>query len=98
MMATLEERLVAAPKTRRQFPQHSTCGRCGLAWPACISHSTRYAPSNACFPLCEDCWLELATPEARQPFYLAMIEWWAEMAPPDAVRDAQIIAAVMAGG
>ena len=33
-------------------------------------------PKASCFPLCEDCWRQLKTPEARLPFYRALIDEW----------------------
>ncbi len=50
------------------------CCRCGLPWGCVSEHTTWITESRGCFPLCEPCWRELGTPEARLPFYRAFIE------------------------
>jgi Zn ribbon nucleic-acid-binding protein len=72
---------------RTQYPQFSYCIRCGYPWPVVISHPTNYATEvredgniemAGCFPLCEPCWVKLATPEARMPYYVKLYTWWEE--------------------
>jgi len=53
-------------------PGYSACGRCRRPWKFCDGHSTRYSDSHGCFPLCEQCWLEL-TVEQRMPFYRYLV-------------------------
>lgn len=31
---------------------------------------------KGCFPLCQDCWQDLETPEARLPFYRRLMDQW----------------------
>lgn len=33
-------------------------------------------PKEGCFPLCEGCWSELASPEARIEYYKMLIDSW----------------------
>lgn len=33
---------------------------------------------EGCFPLCEGCWQELKTPEARLPYYEALLKDWSK--------------------
>lgn len=69
---------------RAQHPDFGDCYRCHLTWATAKSHTTDYIDSNVearivgagCFPLCEDCWQELGTPEARMPFYEALMVTW----------------------
>lgn len=39
------------------------------------SHSTKYSPTEGCFPLCEGCWSELSTGE-RMPYYDMLVIRW----------------------
>lgn len=39
-------------------------------------HDSIVAGGMACFPLCESCWQELGTPEARLPYYRALVDSW----------------------
>lgn len=71
---------------------YGTCGRCNLPWYAGYPHDTEYMERTACFALCGSCWRELATPEARLPYYqyLVFTVWKEPHAWPiirDAVRD-----------
>ena len=34
---------------------------------------------RGCFPLCEKCWQELKTPEARLPYYKELFDKWIQM-------------------
>lgn len=66
------------------------CFRCGTKWKTGqawhltpyeweqdIFPGKRYA-SRSCFPLCESCWLALATPAARLPYYRYLVDKWTE--------------------
>jgi hypothetical protein len=44
-------------------------------------HSTQYSYGSGCFPLCEECWEELGTPQARMPFYRDLWESWQQYGP-----------------
>ena len=46
-------------------------------------HSTMYSDGSGCFPLCESCWQELGTPEARMPYYRELWESWLDSTPLD---------------
>lgn len=49
----------------------------GRMWGRATPHNTVYAAgTRACNPLCEDCWAELVTPEARLPYYRELYDWW----------------------
>lgn len=51
-----------------------------------------------CFPLCEKCWKELKTPEARMPYYRQLwTEWSADGVPMDGRKWEWIEAAVRDG-
>jgi hypothetical protein len=76
-------RLDRAMGTGRLFhnlaPGYSHCGRCLMPWKFADGHDTPYSPTAGCFPLCEDCWEDLETPEARMPYYRRLIlEVWEE--------------------
>jgi len=61
---------------RLAAPGYSWCGRCKFPWKFVKSHRTDYSPSRGVFPLCEKCWEELATPEARLPYYKELYDSW----------------------
>lgn len=58
------------------------CYHCGDTWDWKDSHETliegdtAFGGISACFPLCEECWQKLGTPEARWPFYEKLIDDW----------------------
>lgn len=54
-------------------PGFGACLRCGVPWSQETYHVTWYTQARGCFPLCSDCWLGLATPEARLPYYSIMV-------------------------
>jgi hypothetical protein len=54
---------------------YSNCKRCGRTWNICKSHSTMYSETGGCFPLCEDCWLDL-WPNERLPYYIKLMNEW----------------------
>lgn len=95
---SLDERLMKSAALRRLYPNQSTCGRCQTPWAACESHCTKYSDRTGCFPLCENCWQELGTPQRRMPFYIEMIEWWRTMGPFSEEEATAILDAVKAGG
>lgn len=39
-------------------------------------HTTWYTASQGCFPLCEECWRQLATPQERWVYYQQLISAW----------------------
>lgn len=59
------------------------CGRCRLKWNVVEYHTTNYDRSGGCFPLCEDCWRELLTAEARLPYYMRLMDLWQSSGSPD---------------
>lgn len=95
-MSTLEQRLIVAPFLRRKHYMNGSCGRCGTPWPVANYHNTKFCEHGGCFPLCEDCWQELETPEARLPYYRELMKWWDETEV-SATRDEAVFAAVMEG-
>ena len=90
------------PRTGACTWGYSTCFRCRTSWDRVASHSTETSDHSCSFPLCELCWRELGTPEARLPFYAALVdEWVTEHGMPldDAARRRELLdAAVRAGG
>jgi hypothetical protein len=73
---------------RAAAPGFSYCLRCGMPWNRVKNHTTWYAgspdrpASSGCFPLCEDCWLLLGSPEARIEYYGALIDEWEALGAP----------------
>ncbi|MDE2096158.1 MAG: hypothetical protein KGL39_02860 [Patescibacteria group bacterium] len=39
-------------------------------------HTIYVTNGDSCFPLCEQCWRELKTPEARLPYYRLLVDEW----------------------
>ena len=58
-------------------PGYGWCGRCRRSWATAQDHTTMYNSVAGWFPLCESCWRELRTPEARMPFYRKLYDEWA---------------------
>jgi hypothetical protein len=58
------------------WPSYSWCMRCKWPWSLVDGHTTMVSPTTGCFPLCEDCWAELASAEARLPYYRAAMDMW----------------------
>lgn len=52
---------------------YGQCGRCNLPWYAARPHDTEYMDGRSCFTLCRRCWSDLATPEARLPYYQYLV-------------------------
>lgn len=71
-----EERRATATMLKAHAPSYSTCGRCDVPWKFITEHVTRDGRNGGGFPLCESCWRELATPEARMPYYRALWAIW----------------------
>lgn len=89
---------IRARMARAVAPGFSYCGRCGMPWARADEHVTEYSVHNGCFPLCEECWQILGHPEARIPYYKALIDGWDENrqgCSPETRRD--IMLAVAAG-
>jgi hypothetical protein len=62
------------------------CLRCHRNWMWVQHHTTDYG-GGGCFPLCERCWRQLKTAEARWPFYMRLFgEWDAQTGPTDRER------------
>lgn len=60
---------------------YGRCARCRASWKFANGHDTPYSDNEGCFPLCEACWHDLATPDARLPFYEHLIlDVWDEPA------------------
>ena len=55
---------------------HGGCECCGDSWGWKEAHVTSYSETEGCFPLCEECWVRLGTPEAREPYYWSLISKW----------------------
>lgn len=78
----LYARAQVAPSLRALLPEFSTCLRCEFPVVVLRTHGTMYersenwASGSGCFPLCEDCWIELRTPEARMPYYMKLVDTW----------------------
>jgi len=58
-----------------------TCNRCGNMWHFITPHVTPYTHSTGCYCLCESCWTELGTPDARLPFYRMLWNDWTKADP-----------------
>lgn len=97
-MTTFAERKARARELRRKAPGYGTCYRCDTPWCFTESHSTTYdrkfpprqgrepmrsTSSSGMFPLCEDCWQELDSAQARLPYYEALAQTWANAGYPD---------------
>lgn len=65
----------AARNLKGRAQGFSGCFRCGDSWSWKAHHNTQFSESEACFPLCEECWAAL-TPEARWPYYEKLIADW----------------------
>jgi hypothetical protein len=73
------ERRKVALALRKMYTMYGTCKRCGTPWSHCEGHTTQINNAQGVFPLCEDCWSELETPEARLPYYAMLwMEWEAQ--------------------
>lgn len=64
-------------------PSSGQCGHCDWPWKFTKYHITNYSWKSGCFPLCEKCWFELKTPEARMPFYRDLANSWLRSSPLD---------------
>ena len=62
-------------------PGYSTCLRCDRPWKFVEPHATDYSESHGMFPLCEKCWTQLGTPEARLPYYRELWYRWESQTP-----------------
>jgi hypothetical protein len=65
---TFLQRLRMAQAVREQSPGFSHCLRCQMPWNVVDGHTLMVTESTGMFPLCEQCWDELGTSEARLPF------------------------------
>lgn len=70
-----------------------------MPWHIAPGHTTWDSERNGSFPLCEGCWIELGTPEARLPYYRALFDAWGADGRPDdgGARWDDIQVAVLAG-
>lgn len=72
--------------SRLRSPGYGWCGRCGMPWSKVKGHDTSYgrycrdkeSQGKGCFPLCEGCWQELGSPEARIEYYKRLVDRWIE--------------------
>jgi len=64
-----------------RFVGYAECRCCHDSWNWKKPHVTEVNEDHGVFPLCEDCWEELATPEAREPFYNELFDEWLNTAP-----------------
>ncbi len=55
------------------YPRANGCSRCGSRDSI---HCTNYMASGGMCPLCESCWTELGTAEARRPYYRSLWFRW----------------------
>lgn len=74
-------RLQIADLMQALFPSFSSCARCKMPWSLVRLHITHYSPVAGMFPLCEDCWTELRTPENRLPYYRELFNSWDRLRP-----------------
>ena len=72
----LKYRKMLGDAVNRFYPNTSHCGRCNLNWHSCKLHNTSFTKQSGCFPLCEDCWEELKTPQNRLPYYTQLFHEW----------------------
>lgn len=79
-------RLQMAPMMQRAFSHLGTCLRCQWPWAVVRGHTTTYRRGEGCFPLCEDCWVELRTPKNRMPYYMQLVDSWEREARQHAAR------------
>ncbi len=85
---------------RAASPGWGFCLRCGWPWNHTEPHSTNYVDpetgwnSRGIFPLCERCWTELGHPEARIPYYDALVTHWEDQGVSDPHVRAEIGRAV----
>lgn len=95
------------PLSRLLAPSYGACFRCKTSWRFAKPHVTAYEPGRAVHPLCERCWKELATPEARYVFYGRFLTAWhdvyaasGDQEQMERIRRAatSIVAALQAGG
>jgi hypothetical protein len=77
-------------------PGYSCCNRCERPWKFVEGHATSFNEYHVMFPLCEKCWQELGTPEARLPYYRQLWYEW-EMRHPGYVNWDEIERSVMEG-
>jgi len=92
---TIGKRLAEAWQRRRQSSDDS-CLRCGMPWDCVSPRDVMTSDRSGMFAICVACWAELATAEARMPFYLLLFERW-EHECPGSVTDqdrAALVAAV----
>ena len=74
-MKQIKKHKLVAKLLNPLFPQYSKCRRCNRNWKICKGHTTPYDATSGCFPLCEDCWLELGV-EERVPYYIDLWLKW----------------------
>lgn len=74
-------RRIGPVASRLLAPGYGSCGRCRIAWLFVDYHTTNYGAGRGMFPLCEGCWSDLGTPEARLPHYWALWLQWEKDVP-----------------
>lgn len=93
----LAARRIEGIEARKDAAGYGWCLRCGRPWTICKGHSTEFRDGIGCFPLCDECWAELA-PETRLPYYRQMWNEWEIMAGAVHYEWQDIEEAVMKGG
>ena len=85
MMRSLRKARNAAGRARG----FGDCLRCGDSWSWKKDHITEFGNAEddwayeGMFPLCEECWQGLKTPENRLPYYQQLLEMWREEHQPE---------------
>jgi len=69
-----------------RFVGYGECKCCGDTWNWKKAHTTEIVDADGevrggVFPLCEDCWHDLAIPEEREPYYHKLFDEWMKEAP-----------------
>lgn len=75
-------------------PNYSWCLKCKTTWKFVNPHDTTYSLDRGMFPLCNECWKELGTPERRMSYYR---ELWRSWRPKDLPEWSLIEASVLEG-
>lgn len=57
---------------------YGKCLKCEKTWDVVVAHKTFDTEASGCFPLCETCWKELETPDARLPYYWTLVNQWVQ--------------------
>jgi len=108
---TLALRKTVGRLLRPLAPSYSWCFRCRVPWRFTQPHITHYSfitipaeamgsltlPGAGCFPLCEHCWVALGNPDARRPYYEALLAQWESQHGVEPETRSAVLLAVEAG-